>query len=105
MLICSTLKSARDWIAGRNAGGSTALPHLLYRWEQHPNQNSDDGDNDQGFNSGETVHCTLGLIRDIFHVFLQYFRFSLLQFRNQLEDSFVDGIHRLIRWVLEEYGY
>jgi len=67
-----------------------SLSDLLYRWDQQPNQNGDDGDNDQGFNSGETVYGTLGLIRDIFHVFLQSFRLFLLQFRNQLSNPFLD---------------
>src|SRR5260370_922106 len=75
-------KPTSAWSAARpgsaRRGTSWALPHLLYRWEQQPNQNGDDGDNDQGFNSGETVYGTLSFIRDVFHVFLQYCRFAFI---------------------------
>jgi hypothetical protein len=39
-----------------------------------PNQDADDRDDDEEFNQCETADCTLGLIREIFHIFLQYFR-------------------------------
>src|SRR5260370_18851909 len=70
-----------------------------------PNQDADDRDDDEEFNQCETADCTFGLIRDIFHIFLQYCRSLYCNFRTNPRVLWWIAAMVRFRWVPEESVY